>query len=269
MRTYLRTSRRSTICSLSMGRFLPASRSSIRTCRPRATARPTTCTRRRRSASRRTSRATSATTRPGWSAVTTPYTWTSQPDNPLGNAYYARNTAEVVRAPTPLGASLRLTNDLTRVEGQLQPDQVLNTGIATLDFAFTPQLTLGLRGGYETSTYTATEVAGPVYGGSIAWRPTPLTQRRRLPGRALLRPELSVRGVAPPAPGCDIGLVLPHADDVSAGSAADSSDQQRCGHSEFHPGAALSGPDRARKGNPGPDRASGSAAIAAGRRLRL
>lgn len=103
------------------------------------------------------------------------YTWTSQPDNPIGSAYYARNTAEVVRAPTPLGASLRLTNDLTRVSGQLQPDQVLNTGIATLDFAFTPQLTLGLRGGYETSTYTAEEVAGPVYGGNLAWRPTPLT----------------------------------------------------------------------------------------------
>ena len=57
----------------------------------------------------------------------------------------------------------------------MQPDQVLNTGIATLDFAFTPQLTLGLRGGYETSTYTAEEVAGPIYGGNLAWRPTPLT----------------------------------------------------------------------------------------------
>ncbi len=64
------------------------------------------------------------------------YTWTSQPDNPLGNAYYARNSAEVVRAPTPLGASLRLTNDITRVEDQQQPDQVLNTAIATLDLRF-------------------------------------------------------------------------------------------------------------------------------------
>ena len=104
------------------------------------------------------------------------YTWTSAPNNPLGNAYYGRNSAEVVRAPTPLGASLRLTNDITRVSGQHQPDQVLNTGIATLDYAFTPQLTVGLRGGYETSTYTAEEIAGPIYGGSIDWRPTPLTK---------------------------------------------------------------------------------------------
>jgi uncharacterized protein (PEP-CTERM system associated) len=104
------------------------------------------------------------------------FTWSTQPNDPLGNAYYARNSAEVVRAPTPLGASIRFTNDITRVESQLQPDQVLNTGIATLDYAFTPQLTLGLRGGYEMSTYTAEEVAGPIYGGSIAWRPTPLSR---------------------------------------------------------------------------------------------
>lgn len=30
------------------------------------------------------------------------YTWTSQSDTPLSNAYYARNLAEVVRVPTPL-----------------------------------------------------------------------------------------------------------------------------------------------------------------------
>jgi uncharacterized protein (PEP-CTERM system associated) len=103
------------------------------------------------------------------------YTWTSRPNDPLGNAYYVRNLAEVVRAPTPLGWSVRLTNELTRVDQQVQPDQTLNTGIGTLDYAFTPQLTLGLRGGYETSNYTAEEVAGPIYGGSIAWRPTPLS----------------------------------------------------------------------------------------------
>lgn len=103
------------------------------------------------------------------------YTWTSQTDNPTGNAYYARNLAEVVRAPTPFGLTFRLTNDLTRINNQSQPDQVLNTALAIFDYAFTPQLTAGLRGGYETSTYTAEPVAGPIYGGNLAWRPTPTT----------------------------------------------------------------------------------------------
>jgi uncharacterized protein (PEP-CTERM system associated) len=103
------------------------------------------------------------------------YTWTSQSDNPTGNAFYVRNVAEVVRAPTPLGLTLRLTNDLTRIQDQVQPDQTLNTALGIVDYAFTPQFTFGLRGGYETTTYTAEEVAGPIYGANLAWKPSPLT----------------------------------------------------------------------------------------------
>jgi uncharacterized protein (PEP-CTERM system associated) len=103
------------------------------------------------------------------------YTWTSQPNNPLGNAYYVRNLAEVARAPTPFGVTLRLTNDLTRVQDQVQPDQTLNTALAIFEYAFTPQFTFGLRGGYETTNYTVEETAGPIYGGNIAWRPSPLS----------------------------------------------------------------------------------------------
>lgn len=103
------------------------------------------------------------------------YTWTSQSDAPLENAYYVRNLAEVVRRPTPLGLTLRLTNDFTRIQDQLQPDQTLNTALAILDYAVSPQLTVGLRGGYETTTYTAEETSGPIYGGNIAWRPSPLS----------------------------------------------------------------------------------------------
>ena len=69
-----------------------------------------------------------------------------------------------MRAPTPLGLTLRLTNDLTRIQDQVQPDQTLNTALAIVDYAFTPQFTFGLRGGYENTTYTAIEEAGPIYG---------------------------------------------------------------------------------------------------------
>ena len=103
------------------------------------------------------------------------YTWTSQSDAPLDNAYYARNLAEVVRAPTPLGLTLRLTNDITRVRDQLQEDQTLNTALAIFDYAVSPQLTVGLRGGYESTTYTAVKTSGPIYGANLTWRPSPLT----------------------------------------------------------------------------------------------
>jgi uncharacterized protein (PEP-CTERM system associated) len=103
------------------------------------------------------------------------FTWTSQADNPLGNAYYARNLAEIVRDPIPFGVTLRLTNDFTRVQDQALPDQTLNTALALFDFAFSPQFTFGLRGGYENTTYTAEETSGPIYGASLSWKPSPLT----------------------------------------------------------------------------------------------
>ena len=103
------------------------------------------------------------------------YTWTSQSDAPLGNAYYARNLAEVIRVPTPFGLTLRLTNDITRIQDQLQPEQTLTTALAIFDYAMSPQLTVGLRGGYENTTYTSVETSGPIYGGNVTWRPSPLT----------------------------------------------------------------------------------------------
>ena len=103
------------------------------------------------------------------------YNWTSQSNAPLENAYYARNLAEVVRAPTPFGLTLRLTNDITRIQNQLQPDQTLYTALAIFDYAFTPQFKFGLRGGYESTNYTAEETSGPIYGANLSWRPSPLT----------------------------------------------------------------------------------------------
>ena len=103
------------------------------------------------------------------------YTWTSQTDDPLSNAYYARHLAQLVRTPTPFGLTLQVSRDLTRIQNQLQPDQTLDTALAIFDYAVSPQLTVGLRGGYENTTYTAEETAGPIYGANIDWRPSPLS----------------------------------------------------------------------------------------------
>ena len=103
------------------------------------------------------------------------YTWTTQTDDPLNNAYYASHLVQVTRNPTPFGLTLRASRDLTRIQNQLQPDQTLDTALAIFDYAVSPQLTVGLRGGYENTTYTAEETGGPIYGANINWRPSPVS----------------------------------------------------------------------------------------------
>ena len=78
--------------------------------------------------------------------------------------------AEIVREPTPFGVTLRLTNDLTRIKDQVQQDQTLNTALALFDYAISPQLMVGLRGGYESTNYTVQESAGtpPQPGGAAS-----------------------------------------------------------------------------------------------------
>ncbi|HKO67480.1 MAG TPA: TIGR03016 family PEP-CTERM system-associated outer membrane protein [Burkholderiaceae bacterium] len=104
------------------------------------------------------------------------YTSTSQTDVALNNAYFGRHLAEVVRNPTPLGASLRVQSDVTRFDNELQPDQTLDSAIATVNYAFTPQLSAGLRGGYERTNYTLNETSGSIYGIELEWALSPYTR---------------------------------------------------------------------------------------------
>jgi len=103
------------------------------------------------------------------------YTWTSQSDNPMGNAYYGRHLAQLVRNPTPFGATLQVSRDETQIRDSAQPDQVLDTALGIFNYAVSPQLIVGLRGGYESTTYTAEKTTGPIYGANITWNPSPLT----------------------------------------------------------------------------------------------
>ncbi|MEO8187774.1 MAG: TIGR03016 family PEP-CTERM system-associated outer membrane protein [Burkholderiaceae bacterium] len=104
------------------------------------------------------------------------YTSATQTDTPLNNAYFGRHVAEIVRLATPLGASARVQSDVTRFANELQQDQTLDLAIATVNYAFTPQLTAGLRGGYERTNYTVNETSGPVYGVELEWALSPHTR---------------------------------------------------------------------------------------------
>jgi uncharacterized protein (PEP-CTERM system associated) len=104
------------------------------------------------------------------------YTYTTQTDAQLDNSYHGRHVAEVVRIATPLGGSLRVQSDVTRFDDQRNVDQQLDVALATVNYAFTPQFTAGLRGGYERTNYTRIEESGPIYGVELAWTPGPQTR---------------------------------------------------------------------------------------------
>jgi uncharacterized protein (PEP-CTERM system associated) len=104
------------------------------------------------------------------------YTYTTQTEAALENSYYGQHVAEVVRASTPLGGSLRVQSDVTRYSDERQGTQELNAALATVNYAFTPQFTAGLRGGYERTDYTFDETSGPIYGVELAWAPGPDTR---------------------------------------------------------------------------------------------
>ena len=104
------------------------------------------------------------------------YTYTTQSDAGLDNAYHGRHRAEVARIATPLGGSLRVQRDVTQFDDLRNVDQELDVALATINYAFTPQFTAGLRGGYERTNYTRTEESGPIYGAELEWRPGPQTR---------------------------------------------------------------------------------------------
>ena len=107
---------------------------------------------------------------------TNSYTYTTQADADLDNAYHGQHVAQVVRTPTPLGGSLRVQSDVTRFDDVRNVNQQLDIVMATVNYAFTPQFSAGLRGGYERTNYTRTEESGPIYGVDLAWTPGPQTR---------------------------------------------------------------------------------------------
>ena len=104
------------------------------------------------------------------------YTHSTQSDASLADAYYGRHVAELVRAATPLGGTLRVQSDITRFNDEREADQHLEAAIATVNYAFTPQFVAGLRGGYERTNYTANGESDPIYGADLAWTPNPRTR---------------------------------------------------------------------------------------------
>jgi uncharacterized protein (PEP-CTERM system associated) len=104
------------------------------------------------------------------------YSFSTQTNAPLNNAYLGKHFAEITRTPEPIGWSARVQRDLTRYADQVQPDATLDLALARLLWEASPQLILGLRGGYENTNYTLSETSGPIYGADVEWSPSPVTR---------------------------------------------------------------------------------------------
>ena len=105
------------------------------------------------------------------------YTHTTQSGNAqLADSYYGRHFAEVSRTITPLGGSLRVQSDVTRFDDQAGADQHIELVLAKINYAFTPQFSAGLRGGYERTNYTVNDTSGSIYGAEFGWTPNPRTR---------------------------------------------------------------------------------------------
>jgi uncharacterized protein (PEP-CTERM system associated) len=104
------------------------------------------------------------------------YTFTTQTDAPLSNAYSGNHVGEVIRSAEPIGWSLRVQSEVTKYQDQVQPNQTLDTALARVTFAASEQLLVGARGGYERTNYTFSETSGAIYGADIEWSPSPVTR---------------------------------------------------------------------------------------------
>lgn len=106
------------------------------------------------------------------------YTFTTQTgtETALDDSYFGRHVAEIARASTPFGGSLRVESNVTKFSDDRVPNQTLDLARAIVNYQFTPQLTAGVRGGYERTNYTVQETSGPIYGAELAWAPNPDTR---------------------------------------------------------------------------------------------
>lgn len=92
------------------------------------------------------------------------------------NGYVGRHFAEIERLPRPLGLAFQIERTATRFTDTTQGTLTLDTARLRADYAFGPELVMGLRAGYEQNNYVlAGKGDGSIYGAELTWRPTERT----------------------------------------------------------------------------------------------
>ncbi|MEW5879360.1 MAG: TIGR03016 family PEP-CTERM system-associated outer membrane protein [Pseudomonadota bacterium] len=92
------------------------------------------------------------------------------------NGYVGRHFAEIERLPRPWGFALQAEHTATRFTDTTQGTLTLDIARVRTDYAFGPELVLGLRAGYERNNYVLGDKGNrSIYGAEAMWRPTERT----------------------------------------------------------------------------------------------
>lgn len=109
-------------------------------------------------------------------------TWTkesaadSAAATPAGAAgYFGRHGASIEHDPQPFGWRVEAERSDTRYDDNVTPSLVTDIARVILDYALTPELSAGIRGGYERNNFLTAEQRHVIYGGQMLWRPSPRT----------------------------------------------------------------------------------------------
>lgn len=89
--------------------------------------------------------------------------------------YFGRHTVLFEHDPRPFGWRVEAQRSETRYRDTTQEPLVLDLARATLDFAIGSELTLGIHGGREHTSFVTQDERRNIYGVDGRWRPSPRT----------------------------------------------------------------------------------------------
>jgi uncharacterized protein (PEP-CTERM system associated) len=99
---------------------------------------------------------------------------TSTPD-PAAAGYFGQHKVSIEHDPRPFGWRLDAERDETRYRVGVTAPLVNDSVRLAVDYALSPELAAGLRGGYERNSLVAGDRQGKVYGAQARWQPSPRT----------------------------------------------------------------------------------------------
>ena len=106
-------------------------------------------------------------------------TWTSASKASINvsDGYFARHAIALTAQPAPLGGAVEAERAETRYQDSLNDHLVRDTARAIGTYAFNPQLSLSLVGGYERVDVDLGQTTEQtLYGGRLQWQPTDRTR---------------------------------------------------------------------------------------------
>src|SRR5690606_38328131 len=71
--------------------------------------------------------------------------------------------------------ALQLERDDTRYDDTALPSFTTDIARVIATYAFTPEFSMNVRGGYEWNNFVFRNDEGPIYGAGLTWRPSPRT----------------------------------------------------------------------------------------------